>query len=323
MSPSTAPTVSVVIPTYNAASLLPEAVESVLAQTYRDLEIVVVDDGSTDRTPQVMADYGDPVRYIRKENEGSASARNRGIRAARGEYIAFLDADDRWRPTKLEKQMRAHRADPSLAWSYTGADLVDADTGAIRARKTQLRTRHEGDVLRNLILGSFVTPSATVVQRRVFDEVGTFDESSLHRISEDWDLWLRIAAHYPIRFIDEPLVENRQHTDRKTKTMDLDAALESRMAIIDKAVARTPERLGDLHHLARADLYVRIGRKWINRENRVRAREMFNAALQEKPTHWRAWMYGSLLFVPRPVLKILGAVRRVYRQVLRRALSLR
>lgn len=316
-SSPTSPTVSVVIPTYNAAELLPEAVESVLSQTYRDFEIVVVDDGSTDETPAVMEEYAEDVRYIRKENGGSASARNRGIEEARGEYVAFLDADDRWRPAKLETQMDAHAADPTLAWSYTGARLVDHETEEILFRKCQTRRRYGGDILRKLLRGNFVTPSTTLIERRVFDEVGTFDESSLHRISEDWDLWLRIAARYPIKYIDEPLVEMRQHTGRKTQTMDLDAALESRLAIINKAVERTPERLGDLHDVARADLYVRIGRKWMSRGNRPRARTMFKTALQHQPTHLQAWLFGSSVFLPRAVLRILGRLRAVYRQVTR------
>jgi glycosyltransferase involved in cell wall biosynthesis len=311
------PTVSVVIPTYNAAELLPEAVESVLEQTYEDFEIIVVDDGSTDETPDVMGTYTEDVRYIRKENGGSASARNRGIREARGEYVAFLDADDRWRSTKLEVQMREHAANPALAWSYSEAHLVDHETGEVLFRKSQTRPRYGGDILRKLLRGNFVTPSTVLVERSVFDDVGTFDESSLHRISEDWDLWLRIAARHPIRYIEEPLVEMRQHTGRKTQTMDLDAALESRLAIIDKAVARNPERLDDLHEPARADLYVRIGRKWMSRGNRSRARTMFKRALQHHPTHLQAWLFGSSVFLPPVVLRMLGRLRAVYRQVTR------
>jgi glycosyltransferase involved in cell wall biosynthesis len=312
--PSSArPTVSVVIPTYNAADLLPDAVKSVLAQTYRDFELIVVDDGSTDATPEVMEAYMDDVRYIQKENGGTASARNRGIREARGEYVAFLDADDVWRPTKLETQMGEHEADPTLAWSYTEVYLVDTESGDILFRKNRGRDQREGDVLRILIREGFITPSATVVRRDVFDEVGMFDESIL--VTEDKDLWLRIAARYPIRFINEPLVEMRRHPHRKTTTMNLEDALRSRLDIVDRAVQRNPQRLGDLHAVARAGVYVRIGRKWMNRENRAQARKIFKAAIEHAPTHWRAWLYGIATFLPRATLRTLGHLRAAYRKV--------
>lgn len=308
------PLVSVVITAYNEEEYIAEALESVLEQTYRNVEIVVVDDGSTDATGEVVKAYGDAVQYVWKENGGSASARNRGIRESQGAYVAFLDADDLWRPTKLEIQMQQHAADPTLAWSYTDSYLVGASDETILYRRSQVQSCPDGEVLADLLLGNFIAPSMTVVRSDVLEAVGGFDETPLHRISEDWDLWLRIAEQHRVRFINVPLTCMRQHPSRKTTSMDLEHALESRMAIIDKAVERNPQQLADVHDTARANLLVNIGRKWINREERHKARELLKLAIKRMPTCWRAWIYGFATVLPRPLLRVLGRVRARYRR---------
>ena len=320
--PSSAhPTVSVVIPTYNTANLLPDAVESVLTQTYRDFELIVVDDGSTDETPEVMGGYTDDVRYIRKENGGSASARNRGIREATGQYVALLDADDLWLPEKLECQMEQFEAQRDLAWSYTDWIHVDAETGAPMYHGSQVMSYRGGDVLRPLLVRLFIPPSTEVIRRDVFEEVGTYDESELHRISEDWEFSLQVAERYPVGYVDQPLVKRRHHSGKKTTTMDLEHAFESRRSIIEKTVRRNPDRLADIHDSALANLCTRIGSKWLNREERARARELLVTAIQHDPRFWRAWMYGVAAFLPRPILRVLGRVRAVFRRLFRSQLS--
>ena len=318
---SETPTVSVVIPAYNAADLLPDTVESVLAQTYPAVEVIVVDDGSTDNTPDVMEAYTPAVRYIRKENGGSASARNRGIREATGTYIALLDADDLWRPTKLTQQVAQLQAHPDLRWSYTNWLHADAQTGETLYRADQVMPQPDGDVLRPLVGRLFIPPSTELIRRDVFDAVGLYDESRLHRISEDWELSLRIAERYPVGYIAEPLVVRRRHAGKKTSTMNLDHALESRRAIIEKAIRRNPDRLADRRDAALANLYTKIGRKWLNREERRRARALFVRALQHAPTDRRAWTYGLATFLPRPMLRVLGRLRAAFWEVMRRVSS--
>lgn len=315
------PTVSVVIPTYNAADLLPDAVESVLAQTYRDFELIVVDDGSTDETPEVMERYADDVRYVRKENGGSASARNRGIREARGQYVALLDADDLWLPEKLEHQMEQFEAQQDLAWSYTDWVHVDAETGGPMYHGSQVMNYRGGNVLRPLLVRLFIPPSTEVIRRDVFEEVGTYDESELHRISEDWEFSLRVAERYPVGYVDRPLAKRRHHPEKKTTTMDLEHALKSRHSIIEKTVRRNPDRLADVYDSALANLYTRIGSKWLNREERARARKLFRTAIRHDPTFWRAWMYGVAAFLPRPILRVLGRLRAAFRRLFRSQLS--
>lgn len=304
-----APTVSVVIPAYNAVAFLPRAVESVLGQTYSDFELIVVDDGSTDETPQVMEEYEDDVRYVRKENGGSASARNRGIREARGEYIALLDADDVWLPEKLERQMELHRTDPDLMWSYTNWLQVDQETGETIHRSDQIMENQGGDVLRPLIGRLFIPPSTQVFRRDVFEDVGTYDESDLHLTSEDWEFSLRVAEKYPIGYLDQPLVRRLRHGGKKTTTMDLDDALHDRQAIITKAVRRNPDRLTDLYNPAMANLYTKMGRKALDREERFRALRMFGTAIKYAPTYWRAWLYGASSLFPRSILRLMGRLR--------------
>jgi glycosyltransferase involved in cell wall biosynthesis len=311
------PQISVIIPAYNAEGLIGSTLDSVLDQTYQDFEILVVDDGSTDGTGEVVQSYGEPVRYRRKENGGTASARNVGLQEARGEYVAFLDADDRWYPTKLERQMSLHEAHPDLAWSYTDSYLVDAESGTILVRKSQVRPRTGGDVLRPLLRGNFIAPSTLVVRRSVFDTVGTFDESAFYHSAEDWELWMKIAARHPIYFLNEPLVETRQHTGRKTKTMDLDRALVERLTIIQEAVDRNPDRLADAQEEAQSRVLLNFGRKWMEREERGRARTLFARALRHDPRCWAAWAYGVATVLPRPLLQILGRGRDLILRLMR------
>ena len=194
------PTVSVVIPTYNLAPLLPGAVESARAQDWPGLEVIVVDDGSTDGTPAVLERLAaEGVRCFRQENAGAASARNRGIREARGEWVAFLDADDFWLPGKLAAQFEALAARPAAAFSYTDVMVRTAD-GAESVLPCPGRGR---PLLTQLLAGNvFATPSA-LVRRDCFDEVGLFDPAL--RTGEDWDMWLRLAAHFECVYVARPL----------------------------------------------------------------------------------------------------------------------
>lgn len=308
------PTVSVVIPAYNSASLLPEAIESVLDQTYSDFELIVVDDGSTDETPQVMEQYEGEVRYIRKENAGSASARNRGIREASGEFIAFLDADEVWFPEKLERQVKLHRENPDLMWSYTNWLRVDLATGEVIHRADQVKENPEGDIFRPL-LGRFnILTSTQIFRQEVFEDVGTYDESELLNVSEDVDLELRVAERYPVGYIDSPLAQDRCHDRQKTSNMDLDHALRSRHAVIERAIERNPDQRSGLYASAFARNYTNIGRKWLERQKRRRALEMFASALQHSPTYWSAWMYAAAACLPEALRRLLGRVRKVWRR---------
>jgi glycosyltransferase involved in cell wall biosynthesis len=202
-------TISVVIPTYNYARYLPEAIDSALRQTHPPLEITVVDDGSTDATPDVLAAYGDRIRVIRQKNQGVGAARNTGVSAARGEYVAFLDSDDIWDPRKLELQIARFEADPALGMVHCGAETFD-DKGRVLG---VLLDGMEGWVATEMLrLDREVVPvhgSGIMVPKRVLEEIGGFDARLPP--SDDWDLCYRVAARYPIGYVAAVLVRYRQH----------------------------------------------------------------------------------------------------------------
>jgi len=211
------PLVSVVIPTYDRADLVCAAVECVLAQTHRDLEVLVVDDGSTDLTREAVERLGeeDPrIRYLYQEHAGPGAARNLGIRNARGELLAFLDSDDSWYPEYLARQVEKLDAHPAAALVFCDAKVEGARPG----RETRFRAkRFDGDTsLGVMVENSFAMAiPTTVIRRRILDEVGLFDETFL--CVEDWDLWIRILSRYPAVAVDEVLAVIHRRSDSMSR----------------------------------------------------------------------------------------------------------
>lgn len=194
--------VSAVIPCYNYGRFVCDAVDSALAQTYANMEVIVVDDGSMDDSRERLAKYGDRIRYIYQENRGLSAARNTGIREAEGDWIALLDADDLWHPEKTEVQLAAARdaGAPVLLGSAPVESMPE------RLTKSCL-TRNLG--INDFLLSVPFPPSGVVVRRRVFDDVGMFDESL--RSVEDRDMWLRITARFSGLLVDSPCWWYRLH----------------------------------------------------------------------------------------------------------------
>jgi glycosyltransferase involved in cell wall biosynthesis len=179
-------------------------VDSVLTQTYEDFALLVIDDGSTDDTPDRLAAYGDRIQVIRQENLGASAARNAGIRRAQGRYIAFLDSDDLWKPDKLAAQMSLIDRDPNVKVCYTEEIWIRRGR---RVNPRKKHAKHSGWILKEMLPLCLVSPSSVLIDREVFDRVGLFDESL--PACEDYDLWLRIGRLYPIILIDRPLVVKR------------------------------------------------------------------------------------------------------------------
>ena len=212
------PLVSVIIPSYNRCQQLKEAIESVLAQDFEDSELIVVDDGSTDNTPKLLADYGEKLMAIRRNNGGVSAARNTGIVAASGELIAFLDSDDLWLPKKLSVQTEFFRQHPDALICQTEEIWI---RNGIRVNPKRKHKKPSGMIFEPSLALCLVSPSAVMIRKRLFDKVGIFDENL--PACEDYDLWLRIAHHYPIYLIDTPLIIKRGgHDDQLSRNPGLD-----------------------------------------------------------------------------------------------------
>jgi glycosyltransferase involved in cell wall biosynthesis len=200
------PAVSVVVATYNYGRFLAGALESALAQTFRDLEVVVVDDGSADETPAVVRPFlADPrVRCVRTDHLGQPGAKNVGIRLARAPLVAFLDADDLWLPAKLERQLPLFEIDRRVGVVYSRRLLMDEEGWPLEYEQPPL---YRGRVLEAMFRTNFVCFSSVVVRRRAFEQAGLFDERLALAI--DYDQWLRVARHWHFDYVDEPLVKYR------------------------------------------------------------------------------------------------------------------
>jgi glycosyltransferase involved in cell wall biosynthesis len=206
MSPT--PTVSVVIPAFNAERFVAAALDSVLAQTFKDFEIVVVDDGSTDDTPRALNAYAGAITLERQRNQGVALARNRGVEISRGRWVAFLDADDLWLPEKLAAQMKALAEDPGCGAACSSFVEVDADLRPMRT--VHWESCHEPLLTSLLLRGNVVgTPSTVIVKRALFVAVGGL-APGLSQCA-DWDLWIRLAGQTRFAGVKEPLVWYRRH----------------------------------------------------------------------------------------------------------------
>ncbi len=213
------PLVSVVIPTYNRAGWVIQAVDSVLAQTFRDFELLVVDDGSADATLEALASRRHRLVYLKtRRNRGVAAARNLGAAAARGQWLAFLDSDDLWRPEKLARQVDFLRRHPDLAICQT--DEVWVRNGVF-VNRPQRHRKAGGNLFLPSLERCLVSPSAVMLSRALFAEMGGFDESL--PACEDYDLWLRIAWRREIGLLPEPLVVKRGgHPDQLSRAWGLD-----------------------------------------------------------------------------------------------------
>ena len=205
------PKVSVIIPTYNRVAMLKEAVDSVLAQGFEDLELIVVDDGSTDGTSEEIKNYGGRVKLIQQpQNRGVSAARNRGILQAKGKYIAFLDSDDLWVKGKLKIQVEFLDSNPQYPLCYT--DEIWIRRGK-RVNPKLKHAKYSGWIFEKCLPLCTISPSSACMRKTLFAKVGLFDEAL--PVCEDYDLWLRITARFPVFLIPRKLIIKRGgHSDQ-------------------------------------------------------------------------------------------------------------
>ncbi len=301
---SSHPLFSVVIPTYNRAAKVVRAVESVLAQNFADYDVWVIDDGSTDATPEALAPYLDHIHYVRQANGGAARARNRGIQESQGKYVAILDSDDRWYPQKLGACVRAIQAHPASGLFYSQWEVVDEAGRRLwidRSRKVK------GSAYQALLKGDFLAASSAVIKRECLEATGGFDP--LMQPCEDWDLWLRIARKFSIELVPEVLVIF-EHVAQNTATSNTTAWLAAHDRVIEKALAADPSLPGEVCQAVGANLAYVKGRVCLQAGREADARSYFKQAASLQPSLLKARWYFWVLSSPRLRSSLPPALRR-------------
>jgi glycosyltransferase involved in cell wall biosynthesis len=245
------PLVSVIIPNYNYANFVCESIDSVLSQTYKNIEIIVVDDGSEDNSKEILKNYGNQIKVVFQKNAGVSAARNNGVKESKGDYLAFLDSDDIWLPEKIEKQVEVFQKKTNLGIVHVGVKEIDGEGNAIETKLDGLSGWHSHELLlfsRSVVLGG---GSGFMVSRKVFDEVEGFDLRLL--TSADWDLFYRISCHYQIEFVSEVLMKYRIHISNMHGNI---ARMEREMLLaFEKAFSEKSEKVQKIKRDAYSNLY--------------------------------------------------------------------
>lgn len=233
------PFISVIIPTYNRARVIKEAIDSVLNQTVKNVELIVVDDGSTDHTEEVLKAFHSDIRVLKQKTKGVSAARNRGIAEASGEFIAFLDSDDLWLPGKLTAQVDFFQSNPEALVCQTEEIWI---RNGKRVNPKKRHMKFSGMIFEQSLPLCIVSPSAVMMRKSLFKKVGCFDETL--PACEDYDLWLRVSCQYPIHLISTPLIIKRGgHEDQLSKTPLLDTyRIQALVKIIDSNTLSNSQR---------------------------------------------------------------------------------
>lgn len=308
------PQVSVIIPVYNGENYIREALESVFAQTFRDLEVIVVNDGSTDRTEEYLRSYSGRIVYLTNGHKGPGPSRNLGIKAARGDLIAFLDADDLWLPKKIQRQVEVAERYPEFGVITTDAAVFD-HSGILAASSKGGEPIASGHVIEKLLFRNWIGLSCAMVRRECLQKVGGFDEDPFVT-GEDWVLWMRIAADYPVYFVDEVLVHYRLHPQSYSRA-NLEKQFLDLLINLQK-IERIPYFAERPQLLREAKFRICWGRSWDNlRGGQTElARDKLRRCIRLKPYNPRVW--GSLVLAHTP-----SAVLRIFKSAISAARKMR
>jgi len=300
--------VSVVIGAYNAAAWIGATLESVFSQTHPVAEVVVVDDGSMDRTADIVRSFRPRVQLLAEEHRGRPH-RNRGILACHEDLVAFVDADDIWHPSKIARQLQLMTT-RNTEWVYCESDWLDDATG-LRVRASGVPVQ-EGDILESLLLNNFIVASTPMVTRRALEEAGYFEEGPEVAPVEDWDLWLRIAARHPIACVHEKLVTLRLHPDSFLARTPLAQRVQGEEHVIVRAVAREPLRLSRLQRRALSNVYHAAGVSEFRNGRMNESRTYFRKAWRQTPTRLESAVYVLMTYLG---VKTSGLIVRLKRHL--------
>ncbi len=293
--------ISVILPVYNGKKTIRETAESVLDQTLVDFELIVINDGSTDATLEILAEIEDPrLQVYSYPNAGLATSRNRGLSIAMGEYIAFIDADDIWMPGKLLAQLSSLQKNPEAAVAYCWVDYIDMGGKFICPDG---RMNIGGDVYQKILEENFIHSGSTIMVRKdAIQAIGGFDES-LPAV-EDWDLYIRLAALYPFVCVQEPLVLYRlTHNALSTNVLLMEKSFQK---VLDRAFAQAPASLANLKNTSVANFYEYLTTKatqgFPDKKNSLTALRFFRLAVKYNPS-----LLGRLWYSPRLVKALIKA----------------
>jgi glycosyltransferase involved in cell wall biosynthesis len=318
-----APTISVIMPVLNGERFIAQAIDSICAQSYSDCELIVIDDGSTDRTREIVAGYSDrlDVKYIRHErNHGIAPSVNDGLRRASGAFITFLDHDDVWLPAFLKTQLTYLTEHPDVGMVHSDIQTIDGSGNVLEhsALACRKRAQPSGFVFRDLFMHSMICGNSVMIRKECFDRLGLWDESLKWA---DYHMWLRIARHYKVDYVPMVLTAYRQHSSQQTRS-------DTRPPIDDVPVAvRTIERLLETYPEVRQELGERTIRRrlasfhfdvaygWFARREVLHARVCVRRALRLWPTNPRYLaLYVATFLGHSRVQAARGAWRRFRRE---------
>lgn len=335
------PHVSVVIPAFNCAPYIATAVESVLGQYHQDLDVIVVDDGSTDGTSQALERYRDRLTILRQANAGAAAARNHGLGAAKGELVAFLDADDWWDPSRLSAQIAALQAfpggglvfsdfavadanatrilDQGIRWKYgvvrdahsaAWADIF-SESQCITWRDGEERERHaiayQGHVGHWLFRGNMINTCSVLLRREVIDQVGMFDQTL--ETEEDYDYWLRVVQHWPLVYVDKPLLTFRRRPGQLTQADRIERVVRNVVTVVERASGRMTCEIAAPDIAKRlARVHLDLGIICLRRGHSVEARHHLGVSLRHRPGSIQTIAFAILACLPHGTLNTLEQV---------------
>lgn len=238
--------VSVIIPTYNSATTLHDTLESVFAQDYPEIEVIVVNDGSTDDTVQQVSQYADKIIFITQKNSGQGAARNKGAEIASGEYLAFVDADDLWDESKITEQVNLLTNFPSALATYCDHRTIDENNDVIGSNGALLHLRPSGTITAALLYGScIITPGVALIRKSAWRLIDGFNEQRLLIGKEDYDFWLRLSLKGAIIYSPQTLVGYRRHSKQITQQQDYDLNLSVTRLISLAAIADEIQKKND------------------------------------------------------------------------------
>lgn len=288
------PLISVIIPTYNGGQFIARTLQSVLDQTFQDFEILVVDDGSVDNTAEVVQQFTRRIRYFRKPNGGPASARNFGLRRAKGNYIALLDHDDLWLPKRLETQLPLFDKDPKIGVVFSDCYIKATNDSVVPETSFQEAKPFAGEVFEKLFLRNFVPSLTTLVRRECFDCVGFFDESGRMTMTDDYHMWLRIAVHYRYAFHPKPLAVYYRHSSNFSNKFD--QFIKEILNVLEDISWQFPQqvaKLGWKRNLRLADLEYKLG-KFYYQSNNLQSKTHLLKAIRVHPFYWKPYLVFAM-----------------------------